>query len=672
MYDTWHNTLISPKVIKLSHGISKKRSTNLLATSESVSECKTHHDINSIHINNLDREQINFVKKYSSVYDKDLRRINLGPFTWPSLFHSDPMMNKLESYILKRRPEFSFSAYNAQLTEESKALHWNPQSDVTARVQRLNAYRGIFQDLRVDITIKVELPARSVISRYLDCFFTAVYEFMPIFDETSFRRHVYEMIPDNGLPISAIHVTNKIQLARAGSLILILRFTSLFCQDRNQNEQDSILMDNPISVSTVRVTHEILDQFNLSVYSSLEILQFMMAFKKYHRHGPETTDGVDDCDAHLFLENAIFLAKSLGVNRESSQKRTSDIEGEYLHLKSKIWFLLVFWDIRRACICGTPLIIGDADYDIPFPTYSDEVSNVNDVETERRCIAVFQDLREYYFPIRNLLQSCLDLNKSISVRELTAAIDEYSKKLQIINNDIRLGIMKPVHKISLAFNSKLIIYMDLKCCFMCMYFLLLLQSEQNDGTGSSYLDSIQKIITVDIKSMCEIFFESSHFYEVLIAPSIESAIQKANIIMNSLILRKERTPDPLCWLHIYPKKFVIFSSRLSKNYCYAWQTTKAQIFLLELLTAKDLDLGEVSEFKRNDSLQLENLFDETRVLGKDLFPTSPSNLLEVDNYWMNYLGPFDNPSEIEGHVRFDDLFYSPGMFVLGNKEYYSW
>lgn len=653
VFNTWQTTVSDHKVQKPE--VYSKKNPPTQYNKEKVTD-----SIDEIQLGDL---KISIVRDYSSIDNKDLRRVNYGPFSWPSLLSSDPMLSNLEQYILKRRPNFSFSSYNSQVSEESKAIHWNPTHEQGTRVHNQMSHKSAFDKLTVDVMISVALPPRSVISRYLDYFFRTLYEFLPIFDETDFKFHIFKMLPDDDSPITRLHATNKLQLARAGSLIVILRFTSLFCRDRNAEESDSILIENPISISIVEVALEILDQFNLSKLSTIEVLQFVMVFKNYHRYAPETVDGVDDCDANVSLDIAILMAKNLGINRDTSHMRSVQDESSSMHLMSKIWYLLFVWDIRRSCISGIPLLIRDSDYDIPFPEYKEGVRNVLDEGTERRCIEAFEFLRTYYMPLKKIVDLSLSLKSAITILELTALIEEHSQLLSALESDIKSTNRQPDHAFSLKSNYKPIIYLDTKSCFMCYYFLLYLHCEKYcEKNSRRFTEVLEKIITKDITMMCKFFFHNDVFYDLLSAPSVEGAVQKGNIVMTSLLLHRKDCSDQMKWLDTYTKKFVTFSSKLSKEYCYAWQTTKSQIFVLDLIASSEFNAEEIQSGTTEDKKILEN---------RPLFnaePLSEPSLLEVDNYWINYFSHFGGVSDLTGDVRFDDLFYSPAMFLPGTRE----
>ena len=653
VFNTWQTTVSNHKVQKPE--INPKKNPPPLYNEEKVSK--------SIDESQLGDLKISIMRDYSSIDIKDLRRVNYGPFSWPSLLSSDPMLSNLEQYILKRRPNFSFSSYNSQVLEESKAIHWNPNHEQGTRVHNRMSYKSAFDNLAVDVMIAVALPPRLVISRYLDYFFRTLYQLLPIFDETDFKSHIFKMLPDDDSPITRLHATNKLQLARAGSLIVILRFTSLFCRDRNVEERDSILIEHPISISIVEVALEILDQFNLSKYSTIEVLQFVMLVKNYHRFAPEIVDGVDDCDANVSLDIAILMAKNLGINRDTSHMRSGQDESSSMHLMSKIWYLLFFWDIRRSCISGIPLLISDSDYDIPFPEYKEGVKNVLDESTERRCIEAFQFLKSYCMPLKKIVDLSLNLKSAISFVELTTLIEEHSKLLRGLETDIKTTTRQPDQSFSLALNYKPIIYLDTKSCFMCYYFLLYLHCEKYcDKNSQRFTEVLEKIITKDITLMCKFFFYNDVFYDLLSAPSVEGAVQKGNIVMTSLLLHRQDCSNHMKWLDTYTKKFVTFSSKLSKEYCYAWQTTKSQIFVLDLIASSEFNAKEIQSGASEDKKVVEN---------RPLFTVeslSEPSLLEVDNYWINYFSHFGGVSDLTGDVRFDDLFYSPAMFLPGTKE----
>jgi hypothetical protein len=414
-----------------------------------------------------------------------------------------------------------------------------------------------------------------------------------------------------------------------------------------------VLIDHPISVSVVEAALEILGQFNLSKLARIEVLQFIMVVKNYHRYAPETVDGVDECDMKVSLDIAILMAKNIGVNRDTTHMRHVQDDTRFLHLMSKIWYLLFFWDIRRSCVSGMPLIIGDSDYDIPFPAYKDGIANVEDEATEKRCIEAFETLRTYLMPLARIVNSSLNLRSAISILELTAQIEEHSKVLEALETEIK-ATSKQTDAFSLALNYKPVIYLDTKTCFMCYYFLLFLHCEKHFEMNSHrFANAIEKIITKDLTMMMKVFFHGDAFCDVILAPSVEGALQKGNTVMASLMLHRKDSSEK--WLDTYAKKFVVFSSWLSKEYCYAWQTTKSQLFMLDLISSSEFnEAGTSEEGKEGPANSTERMLE-------------PS-LLEVDSYWLNYFSQSGGATDLTGDVRYDDLFYSPALFLPGTRD----
>lgn len=86
VFNTWQTTVSNHKVQKPE--INPKKNPPPLYKEEKVSK--------SIDESQLGDLKISIMRDYSSIDIKDLRRVNYGPFSWPSLLSSDPMLSNLE------------------------------------------------------------------------------------------------------------------------------------------------------------------------------------------------------------------------------------------------------------------------------------------------------------------------------------------------------------------------------------------------------------------------------------------------------------------------------------------------------------------------------------------------------------------------------------------------
>lgn len=564
--------------------------------------------------------EVNLSKTFSSISFNDYKRINYGPLSWPSLMKADFSLGMLEDFVVKnfqgsqvneqkRKTVFDIMGVNkAQGTKKIGYSANNKSAEPKSSSKPVNNNPSLHEEYAHLIdTIKSILPCDLYLWYLIDHFFLKLYPVIPILDESEFRSNIEEIIKYEDSKI-IITLRNKLDLAFLGLLLVLLRLTycALFELDNfdlkipgssSSNEsaftsEKSVIA--PVPIKYIEVSKLCLEEFNLSERSAVEVLQFVMFFKFYHRYAPETRDGVDECNSTVALSVVIHMAMSLGLNREPVAFPGLHEDKKRCHLLRKIWHTLYLWDIRQSCISGAHLIINPSHFDMKFPFYEAGIINVLDASMEQAAIKIFEFLIGKFNIFRGVLTKLLDLNTGIRIGNLISILSEFDEgitRTSAVANEY-------TGQTAIISSVEVITYFELKCCLACIYFLMYIQCYRMNDMNNCELFMFRclSIITESMAFSYEVFHDITTCIFFVI-PSIESIIQKSNLMLLSLIIsgnlieffqcnsgmpgKKIETLQALGrLLHICADNLLNVSYLLSPRYCYSWQTFRAQKFLL--------------------------------------------------------------------------------------------
>ncbi|KAI5952663.1 MRR1 [Candida jiufengensis] len=659
-----------------------------------------------------DTETINFFENYSSVFCKDYKRINYGPFAWSSMMRRDEVLSLLWKHVGKQKEstqDLAICPANAEINQENtiivtnesdeseggfkkRMLESNGYSDVVPydllkeklkkKINKdtlpleMSLYEGQFScEFQLIDRIRQVFPAKKVIWKLIDRFFTYCYPFMPFLDEQDFLDSVIKIIGPRSYeekPIENLKIEKRLDLAIVGVLLIVMRITylSLFSNKLQVNEerlttndpsekaQDiKYLMQNPISIISINLATFCLYQFDILRRTSMPVLQLAFYIRFYYMFAPEDGDDGDGSDTNAFSALLIQMAYSLGLNREP-EKFPGILQNQRMnHLGRKIWHVLVLGDLHQAYAFGSPMLVDPDSFDTKIPFSNKENSNVIDYELDKKITDVFfPKSLKLYEKLRAILKRVLCIAGSSKVSEICNLISEFEVSMGENFSSLKnlLVITPGSHIFERNFKAKF--YISLKSFFVSIYFHIFLHYEHKDvGLAFFYLKKILKIAAIDLMPhYFELMGNSEVICDMFINPKLQQIIHKLNQVYFALIIRVNLSiyglkskPDheKRCYsdtqYYEYYKELCKFSScltrcaevsiaavsKLSSRYFYAWKLTKSHTYLLKIITTMDFYKDQFVDNKTTlklpdfSTIQIEEIVvmceKALKILGKD-------------------------------------------------------
>ncbi|RLV95944.1 Multidrug resistance regulator 1 [Spathaspora sp. JA1] len=486
--------------------------------------------------------------------------------------------------------------------------------------------------------IEAAMPTKRVISLLTTRFFRFLYPFFPYIDEHDFREQTSRILgPESHEEVKAkVNIQKRLDFAHIGLLFIILRlsYLSLFYNRSYHNEQilkkeqltpeeaeKKTLFLNPININTIDISRECLHHFQRLGNVAFPVLQCLLYLRLYRSYAPEEGDGLDGSESQISGSILISMCYSLGLNREPD-KYNIHLNERTKNLYRKIWFHIVASEYMNAYFYGAPLLIRDECFDTNRPSFKPGNSNIEDVELEKSCHAVFAfGTALMKGPINDVIKLFLKKGEPIKVMELTNHL-----------NHAEQGVTKIMGKVGDYVNSlesddqpyhthkimKATILIRLNMLFVVNYCILFNYYEKKSPRlGYFYLKKLMAIsfeevlpfLLALIVKTSELFGEGADLY---INPTI---IQAINRIFDVALVAIVRTNFSLFTMsgnrehrsrlkhdHEYRRifdaanRFILCmekccriclggASILSSRYYFAWGVLKSKNYFLKLVSS---------------------------------------------------------------------------------------
>jgi hypothetical protein len=559
----------------------------------------------------------------------------------------------------------------------------------------LTFYEGqIDQELHLIEKIKMILPKQKVIWKLINKFFSQMYPFLPFLDEEYFKADMEKILGPEGFmdaKIEKLSIEKRLDLANIGILLIVIRFAylSLFSNRNgvNENNLNSVdpspaaqelkyLLSNPINIDLIDMAQLCLDQFDLMRKSNLVVLQCAFFMRLYQIFAPEDGDGADGGYSQVFNGVLVQMAYSMGINREPDNFSDVCNDGRLNNVARKIWFFMLVTDLIQAYHFGNPMSINEKYFDTKQPYYKSGNENIKDVEMEKWVISTFAYFDNYYKRLTNILDTCLDIKKSTRMPYLISLINDFEIALNTNYGTLKQYLVpfkQETYHFPFIKIMKCKTYINMKVFSMTLFTHLYLYYERKNNVDFAYF-YLKKNFSIICGEFIPGFFELivnnyinfGEGADLILNPTVEFSIHRVGhfifaclIKLNLTIFRMKNKEDHLSQLRenfSYNLRFTKFSklskmlekiirycigamSRLSQRYYYAWRVTKAQQFLLKIISGEEfykfcLDQDEVKfldlNFEQID--ELTNISETAlKKFGKTkIFPVV-SDLLESIN-----------------------------------------
>ena len=559
----------------------------------------------------------------------------------------------------------------------------------------LTFYEGqIDQELHLIEKIKMILPKQKVIWTLINKFFSQMYPFFPFLDEEYFKTDMEKILGPEGFmdaKVVKLSVEKRLDLANIGVLLIVIRFAylSLFSNRNgvNENNLNSVdpspaaqelkyLLSNPINIDLIDMAQLCLDQFDLMRKSNLVVLQCAFFMRLYQVFAPEDGDGSDGGYSQIFNGVLVQMAYSMGINREPDNFSDVCNDGRLNNVARKIWFFMVATDLIQAYKYGNPMSIDEKYFDAKQPYYKSGTENIKDIEMEKWVTSTFAYFDNYYKPLVKILDTCLDIKKSTRMPYLISLINDFEIALNTNYGTLKQYLVpfkQETYQFPFIKIMKCKTYINMKVFSMTLFTHLYLYYERKNNADFAYF-YLKKNFSIICGEFIPGFFELivnnyvnfGEGADLILNPTVEFSIHRVGhfifatlIKLNLTIFRMKNKDDHLSQLRenfSYNLRFTKFSklskmlekiirycigamSRLSQRYYYAWRVTKAQQFLLKIISGEefykfcldqdqvkflDLNLEQIDELTNISETALKK-FGKTKI-----FPVV-SDLLETIN-----------------------------------------
>ncbi|EMG46044.1 Heme-responsive zinc finger transcription factor, putative [Candida maltosa Xu316] len=598
----WSSYMRKDKPLSLlwEHICVMKEEKNEAGSSQTFIFSKKNHEIT--------QENTNLVTSESNESEAKFKKKELESFGYSDIVPYDALKKNLKKEINKVSLPVGLTIY-----EE----HVNMELQLVDRIHLL-------------------LPKKKVIWKLLDRFFTLLYPFMPLVDEIDFRASITKMIGPKSYEdtkVEGVKVENRLDLAILGTFLLILRlsYLSLFCNKESVNEMRATttdpseeaqtikyLIQNPVGISLVDAATACLNQFDLFRKTSMPVLQCAFFLHYYHVFAPEDGDDGDGGDSFTLHAMLVQMSYSLGLNRDPDNFPDILNDKRQNHLGRKFWYLLMLADTHNAYAFGTPKSICDSYHDTKLPFIEDGGENLIDKDFDRFITGLFfPGYNALYSRMSKMLTLILDVSGRVKMSELTKQLSEFElgmKEKYGSLDDLLTITTENTHVF--ARNMPVKLYISLSSFLVSVYFHIYLHYEKKDVNLSFfYLKKIIQIAAMDVMPhYFELLGNSEVLCDMFINPKLIQIIHKLNQLNLAMIIRvnfsiyylKSQENHALnCSndekYYSYYKELCKFSScltrcaevgvsavsKLSNRYYYAWKVTKANNYLLKVITTMD-------------------------------------------------------------------------------------
>lgn len=627
--------------------------------------------------NNEPGELIDLYDNYSPMHVKDaFRRQNFGPFAWLAFMKKDKVLNLLFDYMKTTRtsdktPEsYLRSKLYTKLNDmdadfRKKALDREGDSDVAHF--RENNSNTTASDLKMQMNkhaislgltmfegewdqkvhlvekIKMLLPTRKALWILINRFFSSVYPFIPIIDETWFRSEIKRMLgPEvyDDERIEHIALEKQIDLATIAILLIVIRFAylSAFSNIKAENEKvltatdDSPLAEmkyilhNPIALDVINLSQVCIDQFDHFKRTNMTVLQYMALLRVYYQFAPEHGDGYDGGVSHVLPSMCVLIAYCMGLNREPGNFDDVCNDAKMNNITRKLWFFIKLADLTQAYQFGFPMLIDNNFNDVRLPYYRPGNSNVLDANLERDLCDTLAGMGPFLDKLKTFLSRICSIRNCMKMSDATALISDFEHSILQALGSLTDYSKTPLAKNEFTFakSMKCKTYLNLKNLLLSLYFHFFLNYERNGNHNLAFFymkkylaiacgEILPEILDL-IKDKSKTFDPNSTLPDLFLTPSIELFLHKTNQLNISIFLRMSSAvaylkSDPvlhnrnimnsfeykmrfakLCKLLKILEKFIKFGtaclSKLSHRYYYAWRVCKAHTFIIDVFQSE--------------------------------------------------------------------------------------
>lgn len=379
-------------------------------------------------------------------------------------------------------------------------------------------------------SLRTIYPRRGVLMTYLEWFFAKVYPFYPIVDEAWIFEQANRLFTysESGDKLLLVNSSSRVDFLIIGIILIMTRLAFLAELTNLRPYNESILSapridgysmnDFPITLSAVDLAYELIHQGSYKKKISFLFLQACMFKCIYRMTALENEAALYSFDSDCSVNHLVSMAVSLSLERDPDNIRRFPGEKKHRNLRRKIWYTLVQMDYHTIFIFNSARCIAPDSFCIVLPYFTEESSNIRDLELEKKTIESMREICEVLMTSDDVISFKLNLRKSYKVSAVIQSLHEVEvtafKRLgstgQIIQN---ANDNKYSRTLSVA---KLRAYVLLRIFIATIYYFLYVYYQQKGDHNLEFF-FLRKIILNIYSEMhwisSELIIKSSDYFE---------------------------------------------------------------------------------------------------------------------------------------------------------------
>lgn len=620
---------------------------------------------------------------------------NYGPLSWVAMIKSDPAVSPVLRYrreeVLRlpinkdARPLSGVFATNTigdaivneeldfkPISQRSRESRFGKDTLDNYNLQARNlgfpvCTKDILQEHDLIEKVRVLIPAERAMWRYIDIFFSKVYQFLPFVDQEAFEIRVRRMVSTNPNDLSVhLKIVKHMDLIYLGQLLLVLRFgyLNLFTpipQPRRKQVMDlerEYLLDNPVAMETLEVAILCLQQVNYFRTCNLPVLQLVLFIKLYYLYGPEYGESPEDTNTQASTALLLKMGMSIGLHREPENLKLANDDKRMNNLRRKLWYGLLSLDYDGCIGNGFPHTIQKNNFDTEIPHYVAGTENVKDREIEKVLTMRFFQINNCCELTRPILEQIASIRIPIALKTFCADLSQWEQKYFRKNNLILRDIDGPLTVENIY---DCVMFFNMALLSISTLYHLHLHYDKLGNIDLSYfylkktfLGVVRHVMFASKKFVdcSDVWFQNSS--HIVFVPAFENVIHRSIVFLQAFLVRtrfsvlkcetltshKFKLANDAKYVTTYrlltstfdkvnESLRVIFEciNKLSSRYCYSWRCTKAQEILYSARNGEDYYLN----FCRGKEVYLKLNFD--MLVDFELIVTDALN--DVNNNYKN-------------------------------------
>lgn len=367
-----------------------------------------------------------------------------GPFRWILMVSLDPVLHSMVRAMFKDKPTMLPIKTN-QI--QHKVNHLSQGLLSGSPLESLAHLRQQMQDI---------LPNTKVLWLLVDRFFSVVYPYAPVLDESTVRALFASLVGPQTLREEPVHVlaNDELDFFNFGILLMVLRLAHLSLTDyKCKVVTSSLFLQHSMTYLShynipdkfAQVAQKCLTQYNLFEDVTLEAIQLLTLICVHNKVNPEGFGS--DFNNRTLSAMLYLMAHCRRINREQYGLGSDDASQKQYMLSQKIWYTLLLLDATDAAFSGSTVTNNPDSYDIKLPVFQPAISNVNNLETERILIESFEIRHKFSNLIAEGAVLTGTLAGDVPIKTLMEKVSDLEEFQAKIHEKIRLAIrLDPVNE----------------------------------------------------------------------------------------------------------------------------------------------------------------------------------------------------------------------------------